>query len=30
MGALCEELNRTKAVFPGSRLRLRYAIREAF
>jgi transposase len=30
IAALCEELNRTETVFPGSRLRLRYAIREAF
>jgi hypothetical protein len=28
IAALCEELNQTKTVFPGSRLRLRYAIRE--
>jgi transposase len=27
IAALCEELNRTNAVFPGSSLRLRYAIR---
>lgn len=26
---LCEELNQTQTAFPGSRLRLRYAIREA-
>ena len=30
MAALCDKLNRTETVFPGSRLRLRYAIREAF
>jgi transposase len=30
IAALCEELNRSKTVFPGSRLRLRFAIREAF
>ena len=30
IAALCEELNRTETVFPGSRLHLRYAIREAF
>jgi len=30
IAALCEELNQTKTIFPGSRLRLRYAIREAF
>jgi transposase len=29
IAALCEELNLTKTLFPGSRLRLRYAIREA-
>jgi len=29
IAALCEELNQTKTIFPGSRLRLRYAIREA-
>ena len=29
IAALCEELNQTKTVFPGSRLRLHYAIREA-
>jgi hypothetical protein len=29
IAALCEELNQTKSIFPGSRLRLRYAIREA-
>ena len=29
IAALCEELNQTKTLFPGSRLRLRYAIREA-
>jgi hypothetical protein len=28
IAALCEELNRTKTLFPGSRLRLHYAIRE--
>jgi transposase len=28
--ALCQQLNLTKTIFPGSRLRLRYAIREAF
>jgi hypothetical protein len=28
--ALCQKLNLTKTLFPGSRLRLRYAIREAF
>ncbi len=28
IAALCEELNRTEAVFPGSQLRLRYAVRE--
>jgi hypothetical protein len=28
--ALCQNLNLTKTLFPGSRLRLRYAIREAF
>ena len=28
IAALCEELNATQTVFPGSRLRLRYAIRE--
>ena len=28
IAALCEELNRTKTCFPGSQLRLRYAIRE--
>ncbi len=27
IAALCEELNRTKTIFPGSRLRLSYAIR---
>ncbi len=27
--ALCEELNRTATLFPGSRLRLRYAVRAA-
>ena len=26
---LWERLNQTKAIFPGSRLRLRYAVREA-
>jgi len=29
IAALCEELNQTKTVFPGSKLRLHYAIREA-
>jgi hypothetical protein len=29
IAALCEELNQTGTVFPGSALRLRYAIREA-
>ena len=29
IAALCAELNRSQTVFPGSRLRLRYAIREA-
>jgi transposase len=29
IAALCEELNQTKTTFPGSRLRLHYAIREA-
>jgi transposase len=29
IAALCEELNQTNTLFPGSRLRLRYAIREA-
>lgn len=29
VAALCEELNRTNTLFPGSQLRLRYAIREA-
>jgi len=29
IGALCEELNRVNTCFPGSQLRLRYAIREA-
>jgi DNA-binding CsgD family transcriptional regulator len=28
VAALCKELNLTKTIFPGSRLRLRYAIRE--
>ena len=28
IAALCEELDRSKTLFPGSRLRLRYAIRE--
>ena len=28
IAALCEELNRTETVFPGSQLRLRYAVRE--
>jgi hypothetical protein len=30
IAALCEELNQTKTIFPGSRLRLCYAIQEAF
>jgi hypothetical protein len=30
LAALCEELNRTKTCFPGSQLRLRYAVRETF
>ena len=29
IAALCEELNQTKTVFPGSKLRLHYSIREA-
>jgi len=29
IAALCEELNRRKSLFPGSSLRLRYAVREA-
>ena len=29
MAGLCEDLNQTETIFPGSRLRLRYAIREA-
>ena len=29
IAALCEELNQTNTCFPGSQLRLRYAIREA-
>ena len=29
IAALCEELNQRKTLFPGSRLRLRYAIRQA-
>jgi len=29
VAALCEELNQTKTIFPGSRLRLYYAIRQA-
>jgi len=29
IAALCEELNRTKTLFPGSQLRLHYAIRES-
>src|SRR5207249_3166749 len=29
IGALCEELNRTETIFPGSRLRLTYAIRNS-
>ena len=28
IAALCEELNQTKTIFPGSRLRLHYSIRE--
>jgi hypothetical protein len=28
IAALCQELNQTKTIFPGSRLRLHYAIRE--
>jgi hypothetical protein len=28
IAALCEKLNQTKIIYPGSRLRLRYAIRE--
>ena len=28
IAALCEQLNQSKIVFPGSTLRLRYAIRE--
>jgi hypothetical protein len=28
IAALCDQLNQTKTLFPGSRLRLRYAIRE--
>ena len=28
IAALCTELNRTKTIFPGSRLRLRYSIRQ--
>ena len=28
IAALCEELNRAEAVFPGSQLRLRYAVRD--
>src|SRR5579864_3514645 len=27
IGALCEELNHTENIFPGSQLRLRYAVR---
>ena len=30
IAALCEELNQTKTIFPGSRLRLCYAIQETF
>jgi transposase len=30
IAALCEELNQTETVFPGSRLSMRYTIREAF
>jgi hypothetical protein len=30
IAALCRELNQTQTTFPGSRLRLRYAIRGAF
>jgi transposase len=29
LAALCDQLNQTKTLFPGSRLRLHYAIREA-
>jgi transposase len=29
IGALCDQLNQTKTLFPGSRLRLHYATREA-
>jgi hypothetical protein len=29
VAALCKELNQTKFIFPGSRLRLHYAIQEA-
>ena len=29
IAALCEELNQTQTLFPGSNLRLRYAIRDA-
>ena len=29
IAALCEELNQTATVFPGSRLRLRYAIKDS-
>jgi hypothetical protein len=29
IAALCDQLNQTKTIFPGSRLRLHYAIREA-
>jgi len=29
IAALCQELNQTKTTFPGSQLRLRYAVREA-
>jgi transposase len=30
IAALCEELNQTQTIFPGSRLRIHYTIREAF
>jgi transposase len=30
IAALCEELNQSKTIFPGSRLLLRYAVREPF
>jgi hypothetical protein len=29
IAALCKKLNQTKTIFPGSRLRLHYAMREA-